>query len=451
MNDDRTTNVRQASVFFLSLLVLRLALDYSYVEFVHVTFGEHFLAMRLKVDGLQYLLSLTVFAAFCLTLRSYQHSVGNIFQVMAAIFLVAPLTSQYGLDAEKPLEPVLATVGAMIAVRVFAEIRLLDRQNYTTVRHGKLAIAAVAILGVTYLIAWSYVSGAAANFSLNPETVYEVRAQTSDVLDVGMLAYVNLWVYKFFTIFLVCLCLEKRAYLLLVLVLIVQTYFAAVTQFKIVFFLPFLAIGFWYFLTRVRSLYPLPLATAALVLTSIAIYFIWDLDIVPAMLIRRAFYVPSGATFEWFNYFATHPHVYWSDSLFSSVLSSEYSGSRIPFVIGDYLNYGHDLNANNGLVSAGYAHASYFGILIYALILGGVLNLLNHLSATGVPMWMTVVLTIGPLRTAIADADLPTALLSHGIFLALLFLFLCRTRKVTSKSANRVQGGVRVAEPVAAT
>jgi hypothetical protein len=316
----------------------------------------------------------------------------------------------------------------MIAVRVFSETRLLDRKHYRTYRHGKRAVAALAILGVAYLLAWSYMSGAVRDINLGPETAYEFRAQTSSVLDVGVLAYVNLWVYKLFTIFLVCLCLERKAYVALLALLAVQTYFAAVTQFKIVFFLPFLAIGFWYFLTRTRSLYPIPLAMSALVMISVVVYFVWDLDFVAAMLIRRAFYVPSAATFAWFEYFATHPHVYWSDGLLSWAIPSEYSEARIAFIVGDFLNYGRDLNANNGLVSAGYAHAGYFGILIYAVILGGVINILNYLSTTGVPFWMTVVLTIGPLRTAIADADLPAALLSHGLLLALFFLFLSRRR-----------------------
>ena len=244
----------------------------------------------------------------------------------------------------------------------------------------------------------------------------------------GWLAYLNLWVYKVFTIYLVVLCLESKNYVGLLLVLLIQTFFSAVTNHKLVFFLPFLAIGFWYFLRRTKQLYPLALAAALLVTASLIAFVVWDVDLVAAMMIRRLFYVPSGLTFEWFDYFSSHPHVWWSDSVLSSFVRTEYTGERIPFVIGDHLLFGVELAANNGLASAGFAQAGLLGIALYSVILGVVLNLFDHLSATGVPLTIAVVLAIGPLRTALADADLLTALVSHGVLAALLVVWLCRTK-----------------------
>lgn len=415
-------------LFFLSLLVFRISLDYAYVEFVHVAFDAHFLSMQLNVHLAQYVVSLLIFSLSCLSLRSFQHSVGNIFQIMAAIFLVAPLTSQFGLDAEKPVAPVLATVIALIVVRVVSELRIFRRTKPYVIRHGRAIVTALSVVAVAYLVIWANVSGAASSFNLDPDLVYEFRDEASELLDVGLLGYLNLWVYKIFTIYLVCVCLDQKKYAMLVALLAVQIYFGGVTNHKVALFLPFLAIGFWYLLTKTDDLYPLPVVAAGMVLVSIATFLFFDLELISGLVIRRAFYVPSGLTFEWFDYFAKHPHVYWSDRLLSWISETEYSGTILPFVVGDELFYGHDLEANNGMVSVGYAQAGYLGVLIYAVVLGLILNAINHLSATGVPMWMAVALTIGPLRTAMADSDLSTAIGSHGLLVALVILWLYRTK-----------------------
>ncbi len=414
-----------------SLLLLRLALDFAYVKFVHPMYGDDFLSMQLNVDVLQYAASVMLFSLHALTLRPLQYSVSNVFQLMAAIFIVAPLTSQYGLDAEKSIVPVAATVASLLIIRAITEVRVFRGGNPVIVANGRKIVTGMAIVGVAYLIAWAFASGAISNFNLRPDLVYEFRDQASAQLDVGWLAYLNLWVYKILTIYLVVLCLEQKNYAGLVLLLLVQSFFSAVTNHKLVFFLPFLAIGFWYFLGKTKQLYPLPLAAALLVTASLIFFVVWDVELIAAMLIRRLDYVPSGLPFEWFDYFSNHPHVWWSDSVLSSFVRTEYTGEKIPFVVGDHLLFGVELAANNGLASAGYAHGGRLGIALYSVILGAVLNLLDHLSATGVPLSIAVVLTIGPLRTALADADLPTALVSHGVLVALLVVWLLRTKSLS--------------------
>ena len=412
---------------FASLMVLRLVLDCAYVGFVSPVYEDDFLSMRHAPELLQYAGSIAIFALWSLTLRPYQHSVSNVFQLMATIFILAPLTSQFGLDAEKPAGPVAATVVALLIIRAVTEMRRFGHGGQVVVPRGREIATGIALLGVAYLAVWTIVSGAVGNFNLSPDLVYEFRDRASAQLDVGWLAYLNLWVYKIFTIYLVVLCLERRNYIGVLLVLVAQTYFGAVTNHKIVFFLPFLAIGFWYFLRKTNYLYPLPLAAAALVGGSLVAYLAWNVDLPAAMMVRRLFYVPSALTFEWFDFFSTRPHVWWSDSVLSGFVRTEYSGELIPFVVGDHLLYGVDLAANNGLVSAGYAHAGYLGIVLYSIVLGVVLTALDHLSMTGVPLRVAAVLTIGPLRTAIADADLPTALVSHGILVAMLVVWLYRS------------------------
>jgi hypothetical protein len=431
-------NSSSCLLFFVTMLIFRVALDYSYVVFVSVSYDIVLRPVNFQYS--RFLVSLALYTLNLMTLRPYQHGVGNIFQLMATLFVVAPLTSEFGLDADKPIEPVLATIAAFFVARLVSELHLFSSSKRPGMSQGRYLATVTAIGGIIYLAVWSVVSGAIANFNLQPELVYEYRDKSSSLLDVGVLAYLNLWVFNTFTIYLVCVSLEKKRYYLLVPLLALQTYFGGVTNHKSVVFMPLLAIAFWYFLARTKKLYPLPLALAALILVAIGVFYIWDYGLVAGIVVRRTFYVPSGLTFIWFDFFDHQPFVFWSDSVLARFVDTKYSGgAKIPFVVGDYIFPNNELAANNGMVSTGYSHAGYAGILLYSVILGIILNGINHMAKTGVPLWMATVMTIVPLRGAISDTDLPTAILSHGIMISMIFLWLYRRNPVVL-SAQPMRG-----------
>lgn len=414
--------------FFVSLILFRLALDYAYGAYVVGQYEFYYLPIRWNVDYLQYATSLALYLLSFFNLRPHQHSPGNIFQLMVCLFVIAPLTSQYGLDADKDVVPVLTTLAALTLTRVISEFSAFDVRSYFVAEAGQVLAIVVCICGILFLIAWTVVSGAVSNFNLDPERVYDFRSNVSSALDIGVLAYVNLWIYKSFTIYLVCVCLEKKRYIWLLPILLVQAYFAGVTSHKSVFFMPILTIGFWYFLSRGQRLYKIAIALAILVVAAALLSITSGYNGFAELAVRRTFYVPSGLTFAWFEYFYTHPYVLWSDKLLSAWIETQYTGFKIPNVVGEFIFIDPEVAANNGMVSAGFSHAGYLGVLAYALVLGVIVNLLNHFSRTGIPIWFTTALSIGPLRTAIADSDLPTAFLSHGIMISLLLLLMHRRR-----------------------
>lgn len=160
---------------------------------------------------------------------------------------------------------------------------------------------------------------------------------------------------------------------------------------------------------------------------AIIAYEYLSLVTIPEIIIRRAFFVPTGLVFQWFDYFNGHAHVYWADRILSFFSDGAYVGANIPRLIGDYLVPGSNSAANSGMIASGYAHAGYVGVLLYSVILGLVVSGLNAVIKSGVPLWVVAALSIGPLRTAIADSDLFTSLLSHGLGITFLILWLYRS------------------------
>ncbi|MDR7142214.1 hypothetical protein [Rhizobium sp. BE258] len=423
----------------VGFLVFRLFLDISYEKFLYVIYYfDTPINFLYDVDLTRYLCSLLMFVLFTTVLSSRPRDVSNVFLVMATFFLIGPLTSEFGLNAARPIEPVIYTMSALLLVDLVSRMPIPDFISRIPVPKGPLLAVAISAVAVLYLFAWAYFSGALAYFNLDVRKIYTFRDNVAALLDVGALSYLNLWVYKVFTIFLICVCLLNRKFVWLGLLLIAQFFFFGLTSHRIVLFLPFLAIAVWFYLERFEHLTPMPYAAAVGILVALLLFEVRDIESVAEIAIRRAFFVPSGMTFQWFDFFTFHPHVYWADKVLASFSSGEYVGVNIPRLLGGYFVPGADSASNMGLVPAGYAQAGIWGVLLYSVILGLVLSVLNTIVRSGAPLWFVSAMTIGPLRTALADSDLFTTLLSHGLGMAVILLWLYRTRFVAPGVSKQI-------------
>jgi len=351
----------------------------------------------------------------------------DVFMFMAALFLIAPMTSEYGLNSARPIAPVLCAAIALLAVDLVSRIRIPDLLSSHIPRGRAMAIG-ISVAGVAYLLLWGWLSGTVQYVSFDVNRIYEFRDKAATLLDVGVLSYLNLWTYKVFTIFLVCVLLQHRRFGWLLVVLACQVYFFGLTSHRLVLFLPLLAIAFWLYLARFDQLFPMPYAAALALLAVLTANRLSGIESIPEIVIRRAFFVPSGLVFQWMDFFTTHPHVYWADRVLALFSAGQYVGTNIPRLIGDYLVPGSNSAANSGMVASGFAQAGYWGVALYSTILGMVLSVLNAIVKSGVPLWFVAALSAGPLRTAFADSDLLTSLLSHGLGLVVLLLWLYRGR-----------------------
>lgn len=416
----------------LGLLALRLALDVSYQLFLNTIFQNATpISFNFEVDIGRYLLSLLIFVLFVMAIRSNSRDMSNVFMFMAAVFVIAPLTSEYGLNAARPVAPVFCAAIALLLVDLVSRVPLPAAIFSKTIPHGRSLAVGLSVAGVGYLLVWGHLSGATEYLNFDVRRIYEFRDQVAARLDVGPLAYLNLWTYKVFTIFLVCMLLHKERFGLLLLVLACQLYFFGLTSHRIILFLPLLAIGFWLYLGRSEELFPLPYVLAVGVILCLGLFLAHGMESLPEIVIRRAFFVPSGLIFQWFDFFDTHPHVYWADKILAPFGSGEYVRVNVPRLVGDFLAPGSNSAANAGMIASGYAHAGYAGVAFYAVVLGVVLGVLNTVVSSGVPLWLVAALSIGPLRTAIADSDLFTSMLSHGLGMAVLVMWLYKGGKAS--------------------
>jgi hypothetical protein len=422
--------------YVISLLVFRLILDLSYLTFVSPKYSEHHLSqLKTIFEPTQYILSVALFLMGVSFVPFSKKNFGGIFFLTAILFVYAPLTSVYGLDGSRSMLPVLYTAVALL-VTWLVSVSFFPRVRFPIVANGKRIVFWMAFILTAIVFSWSIISGATSYFSLNVSEVYVYRRDVGAILDVGPMAYLNPWVQKVINPTILCMAMFSRRWMLAAISACLQVYFFGVTSQRSLMFVPVMCFGMWYFYNSAISIARLVWYASTLVIVVLLLTRFLGYEELGAITIRRAFFVPAGAVFEWFAYFEIHERVFWTDNFLAALWPSQYSGESVPYIVGRYLNMGREgLSYNIGLVGSANAHAGLFGVVLYSVILGIVLRLINVVILQGAPAWLAAAILIVPIRIVWADSDLFSALLTHGVIIGIVLLWLYgSSSQVTKRS-----------------
>ena len=408
-------------VAFFSLAILfRLMLDASYCFVVSDAFSYEGYALDVSWNNLLWSWVIYTASFFCVSDRLFK--VSDYFFATALLAVIAPLTSLYGLDSARPVFPVFIVVITINFIYLVTRLKLISFQGMRIVKNGKGVSIGISLLFVAFLVVWYFVSGV--RFNLDLSKVYDVRAENAELAAGGVLAYTNNWTYQIFNIFLMALTLLYKRYFLFAVLFLVQIYFFAASAHKSILFLPFLLMGVWFYFRKTSSLAILPIMFTCVIVATLLSYFVFDDLWLSSLFSRRVFYVPANLTFVYFEFFADNPKVFWSNSVLSSFFTYPYDLS-LAHVVGRYLGK-EGMGANNGFIASGYAHAGFFGVFIYALIIGLILRFINDITYKTLPVWLAVALSIVPLRALLISSDLFTVMLTHGFIVAIILIYLAR-------------------------
>jgi hypothetical protein len=96
-------------------------------------------------------------------------------------------------------------------------------------------------------------------------------------------------------------------------------------------------------------------------------------------------------------------------------------------LIGYHYSYNELTRANTGWLGSGYMHFGFAGMLFYALLVGLLLSMVDILAKTR-RLGISVAILFTPFFAVFLSSDLPTAMLTHGLILALFLTWACRLK-----------------------
>ena len=294
--------------------------------------------------------------------------------------------------------------------------------NLNRVLKTLLVIVVIHILSIVYQGGLQYL-----NFNLLK--VYDFRSLASENLP-GIYAYLSPLTSKVILPFIIIISTYKKNWTYLTLGFIGSIMMFALTNNKGPLFYPILVFVIYAIMNK--SQYKLiPLLIIAYIFSIVIPLSIYLLDnslfLPGAFTFRRVYLAPALLNFYYYDYFSTHPHILLAESkLTFGLIDYPYSlnSSRIIaylYTKGSLTTGG----ANTGWLGSSYMNFGFSGMLIYAFIIGLILSIVDAFAQKkGLALIGSIIFI--PLFILFISADLPTAMLNHGILLTLLLSWLSK-------------------------
>lgn len=407
---------------YVWFVLFRISLDISYYFIISPVFSYEGFYVSLSLES--YFYSWLFYLLSFFFIDSLINDVGDYFFVTFLVSFFAPLTSMYGFSDSLSIKPIVCSFILLAIVKFFLVVKYPQTLIISTVKNGKRIALTLCFVFVSFLVFWFFLTGVTLNFNLMK--VYDYRELNAEVSGGGVLSYTNAWTMQVFNIFLIAYCLLKRKFFYLSMFIGIQVFFFAASAHKSILFLPLLIIGVWFYFKKTNRAFIVPFSLTFIVTIVVLYTFFTDDFILSSLFIRRVFFTPANLTFSYFSFFENNDFIYWSNSFLSPLLSYPY---HLPLskLIGESLG-NPDMGANNGFLSTGYAHFGYLGIVLYSILIALILRLINKLTREHYPSWLAIALCVVPIRNIIISADLLTVLLTHGLAMTIILLYLCRSK-----------------------
>ena len=404
-------------VFIFCAILFKVILEYTYINFVHPIYS--YAGFYLNVSCVKYLEAWFIYLLFLsYTPHLLRQTSDFIINTLFFSFL-SPLLVFYSLS--DALREHLYFV--LFGVLIIYLLRKRKKFKLPLINQGHIYAYLICILGAVIVTSWLVFSGRLNFFNLDFTRVYDFRADAGEVINIGVMGYLNHWATKVFGPFLLIIFLHKKKYFFVLLVFLLHVFWFGIINIKSVLFYPFVILFIYLWFRNNKGLSIIPISLTLVIFFSYLSFVFFENILYSSLFIRRVFFLPSFLTFTYYEFFSSEGFIYWSNSITSSFIHYPYDLSPQK-LIGNYL--GIEASANNSFLSTGYMHAGIPGIIFFSLIFVIILRIFDSLNYNFKYIWISVAMIIIPMRSLIISADLSTAILTHGILISAILLTLCR-------------------------
>lgn len=361
-----------------------------------------------------------VLSAFLLPRRNRRPS--DFALLILFVFVVIPILSLWGLQNESSWF-VLIVMTAFVLLQILMKVhfaRIYVRDVLGGAR-GYLTLA-WTFVGVLFLVL--ILRGGLQYLNLNFTKVYEIRSIVTSEFLGGTLAYLWIWGGKSFLVVLMVVSLLNRRYYSFSACVMLEVFLYAITTHKELLFYPLIVI-----VTYIAGVLRLNLIRTTLLGLGGTLGIAVLLDgmtgnhLFLGVLVFRLFDVIGYNHFAYYRFFQDHPYVFFSNSFLSPFIEYPYQKPVALLIGAGRYGAGSDAFVNAGYIASGYMQLGTVGVFLYTSVIAMILKLFDLLANGRMPLWASsgiVAVSIFQL----VNADLTTSLLTHGIALNLLAVWL---------------------------
>jgi hypothetical protein len=295
------------------------------------------------------------------------------------------------------------------------------------VRGRQILTAIVTLIALAILLQIAF--GGLSNFNLNILAVYEFRRMAAAELP-GFFGYIYSNVSKVLIPLGLVLAVLYRKPTLITFILFGAIILFGMTHHKSVLFTPIFVLILYHGFGRIRVPAKLGFFFVAIPATCLVEILVINTLFQPnlpgqltSLFVRRLLLVPPLLDSFYIDHFSENAKYYWSTTRFGLGLVEVPYDVSAPFMIGERFFGNVAMSANAGLLGSGYANAGFWGVILYAGIIGYIISALNAFGRRFGPDFVAAV-SVFMIITIVTSTDITTAVLTHGLLALIIAMTL---------------------------
>lgn len=400
----------------LTLIAYRLLLDALYVYLISDVFA--YAGFDCTWELFNYTTSFITFLIFICFYPTRITRPSHFFIAYCITFLVIPLTTLYAFTNQG----ILSLACVLLPVTIIQMIISLKPWRLGKFLTSKLLVILSLSLITSGTLFIIILRGGLGYFNLNFSEVYVYRDDINTISD-GMIAYWITWVSKVIVPFFVVISYHRKRFLITLLLFLLQLFVFGITSHKSVIFYPIISLFGYVFLMKERKGIFLPLVSSIIILFFWFLFVFSDLVLLPSLVLRRTYFVPSYLYFAYIDFFQDNPKIFWSNSFLANFVDYPYQFSSSTIVA---RSLGEKSGANTTFLATAYMHGGLLGSTFYGILLGLVFRLIDSMRSGSMPACVVLGIMLPSVISLMVNADLMTALLTHGIAFAIIIIYFYR-------------------------
>ncbi|HDM75186.1 MAG TPA: hypothetical protein ENG51_01805 [Deltaproteobacteria bacterium] len=428
--------LRSKAFLVLLSLFFKGILDISYVYLVSPFFSWMPSRYPLAVDGLKIFESYLLTFGLSLVLPTRVRKPSDFLIALLFIVPVLPTLSLYGLmDGSRTYTYML--VIAFIIVRGIPII--LPLLKIRLVRGGNAIAAWSSIFGVVAALVLLMTLTGLHFFTLNIldiQQLYTTRERVVASLTKGglLLNYLQFWAFYVFMPILILSALHYRRYGLFAVLIALQLLFLGLSARRGVLLATLILLGTFVIVERRSAITIMIGGFLAMVVISFLVAIIGGQFLPGSLIIGRFFFTPARLNYAYHEFFSKAGFVYLTSTKLPIPL--EYPFSDIPErLIGKEIFHSKTV-ASAGWLATSYMHFGYLGMILFAIIIGLLLKIIDSLIYHRMSLRFGVPLAAIPFYSLFTSADLTTALLTYGILPIMIMLWFLGSPRIAVYQRN---------------
>lgn len=405
----------------LSVLLLKSVLEIGYIFIVSTKFEYQDFYLNMNIFKFIESTFLTILLLILLLGLEKKFRPSIIVIYILFINLYIPISILYWLTDKSRIFYYFSIIFLFILIFISKQVKLIQIPQWI---ENKKTIFSILIFITVLVYGYLIFTGGLTRINFNLLNVYETR-EDYVANNIKIFGYLVPWQANIINMFFLVYGFFCKNNKIIFTSIGLQLLLFAMTNFKSFLFAPLVVIAIYIIFKskfKEKLLISISVILSSFLLMIYIIYFISNNTILVSIFVRRLFFVPANLHYLYYDFFSNKEKYYLSKSILEGLIEPPYPHNPVTLVSLEV--YGKVFSPNVGIIADAYLNFGVIGIILFSIILGLYLWLLDSVTQHMKPLY-TVSLIVIP-SISLVNSALFTTFLTHGLIIILLLLWLTR-------------------------